>query len=696
MTFDSSFGVKPLGRADISHKRSLDIDRFYYGTTYYPEHWDADVREEDAGRMAEAGINIVRMAEFAWDLMEPEEGKYDFTLFSETIARLGMQGIKTILCTPTATPPRWLTEKHPYILRVDSESLVLEHGTRQHCCHTNPLFREYSRKITRAMADYFRKSPDVVGWQTDNEINCHFSECHCDACQEGFREFLKLKFNGNIKELNRTWGNAFWALTYTSFNQICTPKARPAYPNPAQMLDYYRFINWSVSRFQHEQIKVLRETNPDWFVTHNGLFRHIDYRGQFTKDLDFLGYDVYPFFQYDPDQRFSDQIWNLDRTRSFSGNFMIPEQQSGPGGQGHYMHDTPEPGEVRRMTWTSIARGCDAFLYFRWRTCRFGAEEYWCGILDHDNISRRRYDEISRVGKEVKKAGPDILGTYVYVDTAVAGIDMDVEEGHGIYSCGLPGPRQMSSSVHRWLREKGYAVGVVHPEDDLSDLRLYVITHWHMFDPAWVPALEKFVRKGGVLVIGARTHIRDNDNNVIARTPPGCLADLAGVKVDEYGRQNMPEKRPLFLLKGKSKVQTDHWYEILAPDKGTRTSATWASRHLKGTPAATERKLGKGKVIYVGTFLTPEVLDLLMPGAVRSAGLKKLIPGLPKGVDCSLRTDGKKKVWFLINGTERVKTVSNVPSGTNLFTDKKVPKTLKLKPHEVIIIKARSLSENPA
>ena len=65
------------------------------------------------------------------------------------------------------------------------------HGSRQHCCHSNPTFRKFSWIITQRMAEHFKVNPYVTGWQTDNEINCHFSECHCKSCEKEFQKFLK-------------------------------------------------------------------------------------------------------------------------------------------------------------------------------------------------------------------------------------------------------------------------------------------------------------------------------------------------------------------------------------------------------------------------------------------------------------------------------------------------------------------------
>jgi beta-galactosidase len=518
------------------------------------------------------------------------------------------------------------------------------------------------------MADHFAQNPFVVGWQTDNEFHCHFSECHCESCQQAFREFLQQKYE-DIDALNQAWGTAFWAQTYRSFDAIITPRPlKPTHVNPSQQLDYYRYLSWAVTNFQHEQVQLLRQANPAWFVYHNGLFGHIDYHGQFTQDLDLLGYDIYPLFCHDAGDRPRKQAFNLDRARAWSGNFLIPEHQSGPGGQAPYLLDHPEPGEVRRMTYTSVARGADSVLYFRWRTCRFGAEEYWCGILDHDNVLRRRYAEIAQIGNEFSNFGHEVLGTHVRTDVAVAMADYDNIEAHRTMPLGLPAPEKIAEDVHAAFFQQGYAVGCGHPADDLGDLQLYIIPHWVIIDPAWIPNLEAFVRSGGVLVIGARTGTRDKNNHVIADTPPGLLRELCGVTVEEYGRQNDAAHRPLvFSLDAGSSVQTDLWYEVLQPDDAG-VAGTWESRYLQGKPAVTCRSVGEGAVFYVGTYLTKTVLEALMPQWIQWSGVQPSWPDTPEDVSVVVRQNEDKTLWFFINNTDDDATLPTTPEGENLFT----------------------------
>jgi len=667
-----------------THKTPTSLKTFLFGAPYYPEHWSEEDMKDDVQRMKDAGFNLVRMAEFAWDRLEPEEGKYNLPFFDSYIARLGEAGIRTMLCTPTATPPAWLTTGHPDVLRVAEDGRRMMHGSRQHACHSSRIFREYSRKITKAMASHFAKNPHVTGWQTDNELFCHFSECHCDNCTAAFRVFLEKKYV-TIAELNRRWGTSFWALTYNSFDQILTPHSnRPTYTNPSQHLDYHLFLSSEVTDFQNEQIGILREANPAWWITHNGIMSNIDYR-EFTRELDFFGVDLYPMFHRSA-SRAADAAANLDRTRSFSGNFIIPELQSGPGGQGDYFHDTPVPGEMRLFAWQSIAHGADGILHFRWRTCRFGAEQYWCGILDHDNIPRRRYEEACREGAEFARLGPEILGSYLEPEVAVLYDSGLADLGHPPITCGLPSPNHIAKIIHRAWWEAHYNVGFVHPEDDLGGIKLIVMPSWAIVTKEVATALETFVEKGGTLVITARSGIKNSDSHVISQTPPGLLARLGGCIVEEATRVNEPDAFPNAFTIGGVEVKQGKFSEMLQPTTG-EVVAKWTNGHQSGKPAVVKNQFGRGTCIYIGTFLDEISAAQLLPHIAHAAGVNPLITGLPKGVEVTVRKTNTHKLWFLLNHSGKPGKISGVPQGIDLISGRETSGERVLEPCEVAVIK---------
>ena len=125
----------------------LDGKKLVLGTCYYPEHWPETMWREDLCRMLDTGIEVIRVAEFAWNLFEPEEGRFDFTFFDRFLDLCDEVGMKVIFCTPTATPPAWLTEKYPEALNADMSGVLYRHGARKHCGYNSLAFRTLSARV---------------------------------------------------------------------------------------------------------------------------------------------------------------------------------------------------------------------------------------------------------------------------------------------------------------------------------------------------------------------------------------------------------------------------------------------------------------------------------------------------------------------------------------------------------------------
>ena len=119
----------------------------YLGVAYYPEDWDESVMAEDIAMMKKAGINVARIAEFAWSKMEKREGEFTFGWLHKVVDALGEAGIATVLCTPSATPPRWLSVKYPDVMVEKENGEVRNHGARRNCCSNNPHYIKYSLRI---------------------------------------------------------------------------------------------------------------------------------------------------------------------------------------------------------------------------------------------------------------------------------------------------------------------------------------------------------------------------------------------------------------------------------------------------------------------------------------------------------------------------------------------------------------------
>ena len=350
---------------------------FLYGVVYYPEQWPEAKWDVDLSRIAATGMNVVRMGEGAWSFWEPEEHVYDFSLFDRALELCNKHGLKAIMGTPTYTPPAWLTEGYPEVLRVSFDGKRLTHGSRRHYNYTSPIYWKKSEEIIRALARHYREHPAVIGWQIDNELNCHVDDSFAPSDHLAFRSWCKERY-GTLLRLNGAWGTAFWSQTYTDWKQIWLPRPTATYQNPALLLDFYRFTSDITIRFAAMQYQLLKSVAPDQFVTHNAFqsMTNVDLY-EFTQEtVDFLSYDSYPEFKICNPRLLSDfrersEGRLLSKIRGVSRKFMVLEQQSGPSGQiggilngnPDYLHPTPKPGQMRLWCWNSIAHGADGLLF---------------------------------------------------------------------------------------------------------------------------------------------------------------------------------------------------------------------------------------------------------------------------------------------------------------------------------------------
>jgi len=65
------------------------------------------------------GVTIVSLGVFAWAHLQPTEDTYDFGWLDEVMDLLHARWHRCGLANATASPPSWLTMKHPEILPVD-------------------------------------------------------------------------------------------------------------------------------------------------------------------------------------------------------------------------------------------------------------------------------------------------------------------------------------------------------------------------------------------------------------------------------------------------------------------------------------------------------------------------------------------------------------------------------------------------
>jgi len=663
----------------------------YFGVDYYPEHWPHRRWEEDARLMHDAGFNVARLGEFAWALLEPEEGVYNWAWLDRAIAVLAKKGIKTVLGTPTAAPPAWLCTRYPEIMRVTHDGRRVTFGMRRQYCATSSVYRDHTRRIVTALAEHYAGHPDIVAWQLDNEFGCHDStRCYCPECKRAFAEWLRARY-GSLDALNDAWGASFWSHVYTDWDQIPLPWASSATSNPCLELDYDRFASDQMVAYQQIQIDILREKDPEHLITTNFMgfaFHTLDYH-DLARPLDFVAWDNYPLFgDLDPVR----VGLSHDTMRGLRQEpFWVMEEQAGPAGQ-RFMGRTPRPGQLRLWTYQAIAHGADGVVYFRWRTCRFNAEEYWHGILEHHGRPGRRYQEIADTGRELIRIGDQIKGAS---SPKAAAILHSYDDRWALtIQPAAPGLEfgEIVTAYYRALRVRHIPVDVLSPVADLSPYPLVIAPSLHILSPDLANRLEQYVRYGGTLVLGTRTGVKDESNRVVDLPLPGLVADLCGAEVEEYdalGRGTVVGLEFAETL-GASAHRTyaaDTWADVLIPrSTDTRLVARYADGPYSGRPAITVRPLGHGRVYYVGTVCDDDALLSLSDLWTKEAGIEPPLR-TPAGVEVAVRTRDDCPLYFLMNHDDSARTVSLSGDYVDLLSAKHCSGSLELAPFGVAILR---------
>ena len=628
-------------------------ETFALGVCDYPEHVPWEQWKEYPARQRQMGLSYVRIAEFAWSKMEPTEGVFDWQWLDDAVEALHAQGLKVVMCTPTATPPAWLIRKHPEILYTDKEGRVRTFGSRKHYDHASPIYREHSRRITTEIARRYGQHPAVAGWQTDNEWGCHSStRSYGGASVAAFQAWLKRRY-GNIEALNEAWGNVFWSQEYNDWGQIDPPLLTVAPPNPSHVLDFYRFASDAVDEFQLDQVRILRELSPGRWITHNYMmhFSEFDhYRN--CEAIDFASWDSYPTGQVER-WPFSDEeklrwartghpdiiSFNHDLYRGLKGQraFWVMEQGNG---QVNWAPSNAAPARGAVALWTAqaYAHGASCVSYFRWRAATMAQELMHSGLLRHD-------ETVDRGGEEV--------GSLEIQGMANGDVPARVALLHDYESLWIQDEQPHSESATYWqqvmlfygtLRSLGLDVDIRHPDHDLAGYDVIVAPALQLMSRERADHLASYATDA-ILVFGPRAAYRTISGRVHEDGQPGPLRGLVG-----HSLLNFDGMRPgLTVRAGGHGVVT--WAEAYRPTTGT-AFVTYDDGPFAGEAAV----VSNGNAISIGAWSGSLVAETLT-AVCTEAGIPTV--ALPDGVRVSRR--GASEVWMNFNEAE-----ATLPDGSRI------------------------------
>ncbi len=576
------------------------FDFIIHGGDYNPDQWidTPEIWDKDMRLMKLAHINSATVGIFSWSMLEPEEGVYNFDFLDKILDKLHKNGISVILSTPSGARPTWLAQKYPEVLRVEETGIRNEYGVRHNHCLTSTVYREKVRNINTKLAERYKDHPAVKMWHISNE---YCGECHCELCQEAFRDWLKKYYNNDLDELNFKWWNGFWSHKVTDWSQINSPKFRGENHVSAMKLCWNRFVSDSHISFFENEIAPLREITPNIPITTNfmKMYDGIDYQ-KFAKHLDLVSWDNYP--AWDKGRNCEEAVETAfvhDAFRSMKNGQPFFMMESTPSlVNWHDINKLPKSGMQELSSIQAVAHGADSVQYFQWRKSRGGHEKYHGAVVDHcGHENTRVFRDVSRLGANLEKLG-DVVSKHSESKVAII---YDWENGWAVkHFCGFNNiHRDYLQECVKWYKpfwDKGISVDIIPMDTDYSKYDLIIAPFLYMLKDGTVERIEKYVKNGGNFVGTYLTGLVDKDDLCfLDGFPANELKDVFGIWCEET--DSLPEGIENTATYNGKEYKIHHICDIIH-SRGAKILGNYNSDFYAGMPAVTENNYGNGKAFY--------------------------------------------------------------------------------------------------
>lgn len=616
---------------------------FSMGSYYYPEQWPREQWDRDFKTMRDMGIEFTHFAEFAWAMLEPEDGVFDFEWLDEAIALAAKHGLKVIMCTPSACPPVWLSEQHPEILFKTWDGYVWQHSRRVHASYSSDIFCGKVSRIVTEMARHYGDNPAVIGWQIDNEPGHYGINDYSDNALVKWRMWLKNKY-GSIDELNRVWDCAFWSETYTDFGQVRMPNGKESVsgPNPHAYLDFNRFQNDEVVRFLNMQADLLHENISEWqWVTTNMMtFAPNVYRAEHP---DFLSFTIYPLGDVDGvgeqgfrlgDPNFISRTCDIYRNRQ-GGGFGVMELQPGQINWASYCVQ-PFPGAIRLWAWNIFAGGGDFVCTYRFRQPLRNSEQYHYGMTGPDGVT------LSPGGREYSQTASEmrILRESYHRDSAEPD-DRRARHSAILFNADNYWDMDYQRQSVEWdsmthidkyynaLKSLGSKVNFICEDDRFEDYPFVLAPAYQLLDSSLVVRWREYVVNGGHLILTCRTGQKDREAALWEAPLSAPIYDLAGIESLFF--DVLPSGRSGKVDFDGEEWQWNNWADVMTASAGTEIWGRWSDQFYMGKAAVTHRRIGRGTVTYIGVDTDEGLLEkAILKRLFTEAGVS--VEDIPYGV----------------------------------------------------------------
>ncbi|HEE9790458.1 TPA: beta-galactosidase [Enterobacter soli] len=657
---------------------SSKVAALLHGADYNPEQWEnyPGIIEKDIAMMKQAKCNVMSVGIFSWAKLEPREGEYDFAWLDSIIEKLYAAGIHIFLATPTGARPAWMSQKYPEVLRVGRNRVPALHGGRHNHCMTSPVYRDKTLKINSLLAERYSQHPAVLGWHISNEYG---GECHCNQCQERFRDWLKARYK-TLDALNHAWWSTFWSHTYTDWSQIESPSPQGEVSIHGLNLDWRRFNTAQVTDFCRHEVAPLKAANAELPVTTNFMEYFYDYDyWQLAEAIDFISWDSYPMWHREKDetQLACYTAMYHDMMRSLKGGKPFVLMESTPSTTNWQpTSKLKKPGMHILSSMQAVAHGADAVQYFQWRKSRGSVEKFHGAIIDHvGHLDTRVGREVTRLGEMLERL-PDVVGCRTEARVAIIFDQQNrwaLDDAEGPRNKGMEYEKTVNEH-YRPFWEQGIAVDIIDADGDLSPYALVIAPMLYMVREGFAERAEAFVAAGGHLVTTYWSGVVNETDLCHLGGFPGPLRKLVGIWAEEIDCLDDGERNLVQGLAGNASglqgpYQVRHLCELIHAESA-QVLATYRDDFYAGRPAVTVNRFGKGKAWHVASRNDLPFQRDFFAAIINELALPRAIDGdFPPGVVATARTDGETTWVFVQNFTAQQQLITLPQGYTDCMTD---------------------------
>lgn len=673
------------------------VPHFLHGGDYNPDQWidTPEIWDEDMRLMKLSNCNAMSVGIFSWTSLEPEEGKFDFSWLDTIMDKLHKSGGYAVLATPSGARPAWMSQKYPEVLRVSETRVRNLHGQRHNHCYTSPIYREKVNIINTKLAERYKDHPALLVWHLSNEYG---GECHCELCQEAFRDWLKVKYDNDLDKLNHAYWTRFWSHTYTDWSQIESPSSIGENFVHGLNLDWKRFVTHQTIDFIKHESEPLKRITPNVPITTNlmGTYPGLDYF-KVAKVLDVVSWDSYPAWhgvRNDIDLACTTSFLQ-DLNRSLKGGMPFMLMESTPSHVNwHEINKLKRPGMHLLSSIQAVAHGSDTIQYFQWRKSRGSAEKFHGAVVDHvGHENTRVFREVTKVGEHLKKFD-EIVGTTVKPEVAII-YDWEnkwaIDDFQGLHRYKKE-YQETCEENYKTFWSNGIPVDVIDMDCDFSEYKLLIAPMLYMVKPTVDERIKKFVKDGGTLVTTFLTGYVDENDLCFLGGFPGPLKDVLGIWAEDIDALYDNDKNAVEFL-GNNDLDLNGVFDVrkcceIIHLEGAKALATYKDDFYKDMPAVTVNEYGKGKAYHIAARVEEQFYKNFYIKLASNLNLKKVLETeLPYGVTAQMRTDGDNSFIFIMNFNNEVKEVKLDKEYRDVISNSLVNYTISLEPYGFVVLK---------